>query len=519
MAESAPTPKLIEESGLVSGVRWLPMQVLAARARKAASALHDCGVWQGDKVALLLRNDLCYFEATHGAALLGATTVPLNWHLTADEIGYVLDDCDAKVLIAHTDLLNEAVLSVSSGREVIAVRPAPEIVEAYDIAPERLAGPAAIPDWRDWIESFDEWKSPARAVMGPMFYTSGTTGKPKGVKRLPVAPEAAAAAEQRSLLAFGLTDERVRSVMCGPLYHSAPNAYGMGVIGRGGLLVLQPRFDPFELLALIERHRISHLHMVPTMFVRLLKLTTEERGRFDLSSLRHVVHGAAPCPAEVKRAMIEWWGPVIHEYYGMTETGIIAISNTQDWLDNPGSVGKPAPGVEIRIVDDAGAPCAAGVAGEICVRSGVTGHVVYHRAEEKTAEMRRGDFVATGDVGYLNDAGFLYISDRKSDMVISGGVNIYPAEIEQVLITMPGVKDCAVIGAPHAEFGEQLVAFVEASEEGALSADAVRAFLKKHLATYKVPRLIEFSRDLPREDSGKIKKRLLRATHVAAVAS
>ncbi len=519
MGQAMPTESRPDTRGLISGDRALSEHALAARARKAASALHDCGVWQGDKVALLLRNDFSYFEATHGAALLGAATVPLNWHLTADEIGYVLDDCDAKVLIAHADLLTEAVLAVSSGREVIAVRPAPEIVKAYDIPPTQLAGPAAVPDWSAWIEAFDEWTSPPRTIMGPMFYTSGTTGKPKGVKRLPVAPEAAAAAEQRSQLAFGLTGRDIRSVMCGPLYHSAPNAYGMGIVSRGGLLVLQPRFEPLELLGLIESHRITHLHMVPTMFVRLLKLSAEDRQRFDLSSLRHVVHGAAPCPADVKRAMIDWWGPVIHEYYGMTETGIIATSNTQDWLENPGSVGKPALGVEIRIIDDANAVCAAHVAGEICVRSGVTGHVVYHRAEEKTAEMRRGDFVATGDVGYLNENGYLYISDRKSDMVISGGVNIYPAEIEQVLITMPGVRDCAVIGAPDAEFGEQLVAFVQPSEEGALSAEAVRQYLKSHLASYKVPRIVEFAKDLPREDSGKIKKRLLRAAYVPVVAS
>ena len=345
-----------------------------------------------------------------------------------------------------------------------------------------------------------------------MFYTSGTTGKPKGVRRAKVPPELAAEGVRRTAAAFGLDRSPLRAVMTGPLYHSAPNAYGMRIVGGGGLLVLQPRFDPLELLALIEKHRISHLHMVPTMFIRLLALGEAARSRFDLSSLEFVCHGAAPCPDDVKRAMIDWWGPVIHEYYAMTETGVIASSTSEGWLAHPGTVGIPADGVEVRILDDDGNALPPGEAGEICVRTSLTSFVSYHRASDKTEAMRRGDFVATGDVGYFDDDGYLFISDRISDMVISGGVNIYPAEVEKVLIGMDDVSDCAVLGVPDKEFGERLIAFVIGRD--GLDAETVRDFLGQQLARYKVPREICFADELPREDSGKIKKRLLREAYL-----
>jgi long-chain acyl-CoA synthetase len=431
------------QDGVISGTRHASLDDLRRRAAQAATALHDLGVWQGDRVALLLRNDIAFFEATMGASILGAATVPLNWHMTADEIDYILEDCEAKVIIVHADLLNEAVLAVCTGREVVVVDTPPEVASSYaDQALTPLA--AALPRWDDWVGSFAAWDREVRQVTGPMFYTSGTTGKPKGVKRLPIGPDAIKAVQRRAAIAFGISGGGARSVMTGPLYHSAPNAYAMQVVGEGGLLVLQPRFDPLELLQMIERFQITNLHMVPTMFVRLLALPESDRSRFDLTSLRHVVHGAAPCPADVKRAMIEWWGPVIHEYYAMTETGFIAISGSEDWLKYPGSVGRAAPGVTIETRRDDGTGCDTGEAGEIFVYSEVTGHVAYHKAEAKTAQLRRGDFVATGDIGYLNDEGFLFISDRKTDMVISGGVNIYPAEVEQALIGMSQIGDCAV---------------------------------------------------------------------------
>ena len=495
-------------SGIISGDRYLSRQALEINSAKAATALHSVGVWQGDVVALLLRNDFAFFEANGGAALLGATTVPMNWHMSQDEIAYVLDDSDAKVLIAHSDLLTEDVLAVCVGREVIAVEPPQELVTAFSISPRAVRAPGAVPEWYQWLSAFDSWVEEPRPLSNPMFYTSGTTGMPKGVLRKPVAPEVAARAMKRSADAWGLGGKALNSVMTGPLYHSAPNAYGMGVVRSGGLLILQPRFNASEMLELIERYQISHLHMVPTMFVRLLKLSDKEKMQYDLSSLRHVAHGAAPCPKEVKQKMIDWWGPVIYEYYAMTETGIIAMCNSAQWLAHAGTVGCSAEGVDIRIVDEQGQICPVGTAGQICVSSEVTPYVAYHRSQEKTKELRVGNYIATGDVGYLDEDGFVYISDRISDMVISGGVNIYPAEIEKVLLSMSEIRDCAVFGVPDVEFGERLVLVVEMSV--AVTVDVVSDYLRERIAHYKVPREVLFLDSLPREDSGKIKKRLLR---------
>jgi long-chain acyl-CoA synthetase len=291
------------------------------------------------------------------------------------------------------------------------------------------------------------------------------------------------------------------------MYHSAPNAYGLQIVRNQGLLVLQPRFDAEELLRLIQKFRITHLHVVPTMFVRLLGLADEIRRQYDVSSLVHVAHGAAPCPEDVKRAMIDWWGPVINEYYAMTEIGIATTSTSEDWLTYPGTVGRAARGVTLKVIDGEGRACIAGQAGEILVCSEATTRFSYHRADEKTRAARHGDFVATGDVGYLNEDGYLFISDRLTDMVISGGVNIYPAEVENALLTYPGIKDCAVFGVPDHEFGERLVAVIESAEP--FSDDSLTSYLAQHIAGFKVPREFVFTDSLPREDSGKIRKKLV----------
>lgn len=500
------------EQGLVSGDRYLSPDALAVRSRQAAAALHDLGVWQRDQIALLLRNDFAFFEATAGAALLGASPVPLNWHLTPDEIAYVLDDCGAKVLLAHADLLTEAVLAVCGDVEVIAVDVSAEIAEAYSIANDHMQIPGGVPNWAAWIDDYPQWHESPRLVAGPMFYTSGTTGLPKGVRRKSIAPEAMRSIEKRTSLAWGFDKGPLRSVMTGPLYHSAPNAFGLHVVRSEGLLILQPRFDPEGLLGHIQQYRITHLHMVPTMFVRLLALQDEVKHKYDLSSLQFVTHGAAPCPADVKREMIEWWGPVIHEYYAMTEIGIATFCDGEQWLAHPGTVGRPGPGVQILITDEDDAACEAGQAGEILVCSETTTRFSYHRAEHKTEAVRRGDYVATGDVGYLDEDGYLFISDRKADMVLSGGVNIYPVEIENALLTLPRIRDCAVFGVPDDEYGERLVAVIHAS--GHVTQEEVTRLLKGRIAGYKIPREMRFAPALPREDSGKIKKYLLREQYL-----
>jgi long-chain acyl-CoA synthetase len=271
-----------------------------------------------------------------------------------------------------------------------------------------------------------------------------------------------------------------------------------------------PRFDPEEFLRLVEVEKIDTVFMVPTMFIRLLKLPEQIRQKYNASSLRHVIHAAAPCPADVKRAMIQWWGPVIHEYYGSTESGALTFAASGDALQKPGTVGKILDGVELRFLDDHGEPLPQGEIGEIYSRAAGNPDFTYHNKPEKRAEIERDGFITSGDVGYIDGDGYVFIRDRKRDMVISGGVNIYPAEIEAALYAVPGVRDCAVFGIPDDEFGEAVMAVVEPQAGVTLDIASIRAQLKTSLADYKVPKHLEIQADLPREDSGKIFKRRLR---------
>jgi len=276
------------------------------------------------------------------------------------------------------------------------------------------------------------------------------------------------------------------------------------------VLVLMPRFEPEAFLRLIERERIDTIFMVPTMFIRLMKLPEAVRRKYDMSSLRHIIHAAAPCPADVKRAMIAWWGPVIYEFYGSTESGAVTFANSEDALKKPGTVGKISPGAELRFIGDDGRELPAGEIGEIYSRISGNPDFTYHNKPDKRSEIDRGGFITSGDVGYIDQDGYVFICDRKRDMVISGGVNIYPAEIEAALHAVPGVHDCAVFGIPDEEFGEALMAVVEPQPGITLDIAAVRAQLKTQLADYKVPKHVEILTNLPREDSGKIFKRRLR---------
>jgi long-chain acyl-CoA synthetase len=342
-----------------------------------------------------------------------------------------------------------------------------------------------------------------------MIYTSGTTGHPKGVRRNAPTPAQVANAEAMRGLIFGLKPG-ARTILPGPLYHSAPNGFGLRAGRLGGVLVLLPRFDAEEFLRVIDSEKIDTIFMVPTMFIRLLKLPEDIRRKYDMSSLRHIIHAAAPCPADVKRAMIDWWGPVIYEFYGSTESSAVTFATPEDALRKPGTVGKIAPGAELRFIGDDGRELPPGQIGEIYSRISGNPDFTYHNKPEKRGEIDRQGFITSGDVGYIDEDGYVFICDRKRDMVISGGVNIYPAEIESVLHAIPGVHDCAVFGIPDAEFGEALMAVVEPQPGANLDLTDIRARLKKSLADYKVPKHIEIGTNLPREDSGKIFKRRLR---------
>jgi long-chain acyl-CoA synthetase len=368
-------------------------------------------------------------------------------------------------------------------------------------------------DWDLWRDTHAAFSEPP-VGSAPMFYTSGTTGLPKGVRRKLTQPEQLAASARVGTIAYGIkpNDDQI-VLMNGPMYHSAPNSYGMLAFRHGCTIVLQPRFDAEDLLRLIAQYRVSHMHMVPTMFVRLLRLPHAARKRYDVSSLRFVIHGAAPCPPEVKRAMIDWWGLVINEYLGSTETGIPVWHSAKEALAKPGTVGRAIEGGIVRIFRPDGTPCGVNEPGEIFMRQTAIADFDYHGNAEARAEAGRDGLVSVGDVGYLDEDGYLFLCDRKRDMVISGGVNIYPAEIENALIGMAGVRDCAVFGVPDDEYGERLFACVEPEADSTLSVAAIQEFLRGKLANFKVPKDIRFMDALPREATGKIFKRKLRDLH------
>lgn len=498
---------------ITSGVRRIPTDELLARASQAASGLACAGVGKGDTVALYLRNDLAFFEASFAAGRLGAYATPVNWHYTEDEARYLFENSGAKAIVIHADLLGPVRSAIPPGVPVFVVETPVEVAEAYGVEPERRRAPPGMTSWAAWLEGFEGHIGPAALAPGTIIYTSGTTGRPKGVRRHPPTPEQAASSGRILQRAFGLTvsaPEQIVTVVTGPMYHSAPNAYGLACARLGARVILQARFDAEDLLRLIEAERVTHLHMVPIMFNRLLKLPESVRSSYDVSPLRYVVHAAAPCPAPTKRAMIEWWGPIINEYYGATETGAVVLCNSEEWLAHPGTVGKPIPEAEVKVIDADGLPLPPRAVGEVVAKITTGADFTYHGDDEKRRAAEKVGLIAPGDIGYFDEDGFLYLCDRVKDMIISGGVNIYPAEVEAELHKMPGVADCAVFGIPDEEYGEAVCAIVQAQAGSDLTESEVRTYLRGQIAGYKVPKRVEFQADLPREDSGKIFKRKLR---------
>ncbi len=495
--------------GIVSGERQRNHAEIADRAARIAGGLHQLGVRQGDSVCVLMRNDITFIEAAYAAMRLGAYGVPVNWHFKPEEINYILQDSGTSVLIGHADLLHPLRGAIPVGVTVLSVPPPPEILANYKINPELLAPPDFALDLESWLGAQAPYNGPVVPQPQNMIYTSGTTGHPKGVRRSAPTPEQAAAVQRMRAMIYGLKPD-IRGLLPGPLYHSAPNSFGLHTGRLGGALVLMPRFEPEEFLRLIETQKIDTMFMVPTMFIRLMKLPESVRRKYDMSSLRHIIHAAAPCPPDVKRAMIEWWGPIIYEFYGSTESSAVTFANSEDALKKPGTVGKISPGAELKFIGDDGVELPQGAIGEIYSRIPAHPDFTYHNKPEKRVEIERDGFITSGDVGYIDPDGYVFICDRKRDMVISGGVNIYPAEIEAALHAVPGVHDCAVFGIPDEEFGEALMAVVEPEAGVHLEIADIRAQLRSALADYKVPKHLEIHGALPREDSGKIFKRRLR---------
>jgi acyl-CoA synthetase (AMP-forming)/AMP-acid ligase II len=473
---------------------------LDADANRLARYFHDLGLRPGDHVAFCLENHPRFFSVAWGAHYAGLIYTAISSRLTVEETEYIINDCEAQAFITSGYKADVAAALVDrmprvKGRLIIdgnvdGYEPYDEVVDP--LSPEPLD---------DRVEGVD------------MLYSSGTTGRPKGV--LPAVSQsplgsAPSAVQALGQLLFGFDDEAVY-LHPAPLYHSAPLRFCMAIHRCGGTVIATEHFDAEESLALIERHRVTTSQWVPTMFIRLLKLPDEVRARYDLSTLAAAVHAAAPCPVEVKERMIEWWGPILHEYYAGTEGNGLTYCNSDDWLAHKGSVGKALVG-EIHIVGDDGEEVPTGEIGTVYFGSGAT--FEYHNDPTKTAESRHPQGWSTlGDIGRVDEDGFLYLTDRKANMIISGGVNIYPQEAENVLTMHPKVFDVAVFGVPNEEFGEEVKAVVQPVDMADAGPELEReliAYCREHLADVKCPRSVDFEAELPRHPTGKLYKRLLR---------
>ncbi|HUF32514.1 MAG TPA: AMP-binding protein [Acidimicrobiales bacterium] len=472
---------------------------LDERSNRLAHLFRAAGLRRGDSIALMLENHPRFFEICWAAQRAGLYYTAISSRLTAPEASYIVNDCGAQVFITSSAKRDVAASLLGSTPNVKVRLMLEGDAEGHDAYEAAVAEHPTTPI-DDESQGVD------------MLYSSGTTGQPKGVK-VPLPDGPVDAPSPVLVLGQMLYQFDADSIYLSPapLYHAAPLRFTMAIHRIGGTVLVMERFDPEDFLRLVEEHRVTHTQVVPTMFVRMLKLPEEVRDRYDLSSLQVAIHAAAPCPIPVKEQMIEWWGPKVFEYYAGTEgNGFCAISS-EEWLEHRGSVGKPLIG-ELHILDEDGKELPAGEAGSIFFGGG--SEFEYHNDPEKTAASRNEHGWSTlGDVGYVDDDGYLYLTDRKAYMIISGGVNIYPQEAENVLTMHPKVLDVAVLGVPNEDFGEEVKAIVQPMDMAEAGPDLEReliAFCKEQLADYKCPRSVDFRDELPRHPTGKLYKRLLR---------
>ncbi len=474
---------------------------LLGECNRVAHGLRALGLGPGDTVATVLPNGAPMVEVALAAAQVGMYVTPVNIHLTAPEVEFVLRDCGAKAVVCGADYARMCGTALLQGGPTHHAR--------------FVVGPDPVGDFRPYssLKQGQPTTPPEERTGGyVMTYTSGTTGRPRGVRRptFDIPADVLADNFTRFLQLFGIPQGGTHLVVS-PLYHTAVVNFCMYSLHHGHAVVLMDKWTPEGFLERVERYRVTTSHMVPTHFVRLLALPEATRWNADVSSLTHAIHSAAPCPVEVKRQMLDWWGDVIFEYYAASEGGG-TLATPQDWRGHPGTVGKAWPMSQIRVLNDEGEEVATGAVGTVWMRMGEY-RFEYHGDEEKTRKAWSEGFFTVGDAGYLDGDGFLYLCDRKADMIISGGVNIYPAEVESSLILHPAVMDCAVFGIPDEQWGEQVKAVVQLVPEVVASAETaarILEFLRERVAAYKCPRSLDFIDEMPRDPNGKLYKRRLR---------
>ncbi|MFP6805584.1 MAG: AMP-binding protein [Pseudomonadales bacterium] len=473
---------------------------LNRRCNQLANHMHNLGLGVDDAVALLCSNRVEFIEVIMAAFRSGIRVTPINWHLTGEEIGYIVDNCDAKIFFAEDSMSGKAqeATQLSSRLQVcLSIGGKIEGFDSYD----------------DALGAQDGQNIPEPVHGGTMLYTSGTTGKPKGVyreERPPTMPD------------YGATGYSKGDEVClctGPAYHAAPLLIDVLVpIVSGAGVVLMDRWDPEETLRLIHERRVTNCHMVATMFHRMLQLPEETKAKYDISSMRLIIHGAAPCPVHVKHAMIEWFGPVLVEYYAATEGGGGFLIGSEEWLTKPGSVGNPGPEFDNKIVDDNGDEVAVGETGTIYMHAPEKGRFIYYKDKEKTESSYSGDYFTLGDMGYFDSDGYLFLTGRSAELIISAGVNIYPQEVDSEVMQHPAVHDVCTIGIPSEEWGEEVKSVVQLNAAFTASSELSQElidFARTRLPAFKCPRTIDFVDDLPRLPTGKILRRTVREPYWA----
>ena len=485
-----------------------------SNVKRIASVLAAKGVEPDDAIAILMRNEPMYLQVIEACRYVGARYVALNWHGSAAEVAHILEDSKAKVLLGHGDLLqalsgHSVFRHQAEGVAVFSLATPESIADQYPL--EAVAVKEEYPDLRAAIADIDEIASAPLKVRGLFAYTSGSTGRPKGIVR-PSNPDAPDRYMMYQMLAQGFMflQPGDKFFMSAPMYHSAPNTLSLSALSAEGVdIYIESQFDPEGFLKAVEREGITHAYIVPTMMIRMLKLPQEVRDRYDVSSLRYSVSTGSPCPVEVKQAMIDWFGPIFYESYGASELGFMTLISATEAQEKPGSVGRAREGTAIKILNDELKELGPGETGTIYIHSMLASGFGYTNSEGDLSDQELGGFATVGDVGYLDDEGFLFISDRKKEMIISGGANIFPSEIEAEILRLPQVLDCAVFGAPDEEFGEKIIAAVQLQVDQSLNLQELQDALEGHLARFKMPRKLDIHDALPREDSGKIfKKRL-----------